>query len=48
MDSSITGLRFSTGPLGLPGLGKGISCPKLNSKGFTPIYAISFNMSAIC
>ena len=33
MDSNITGLRFLTGPLGLPGLGKGINCPKLSSKG---------------
>ena len=48
MDSSITGLRFLTGPLGLPGLGKGISCPRLNSKGLTPVSAISFSISAIC
>ena len=48
MDNNITGLRFLTGPLGLPGLGKGISCPKLSSKGLSPVSAISFNICAIC
>ena len=40
IDKSITGLRFFTGPLGLPGLGRGINCPRLSSNGLFPVSAI--------
>ena len=46
-DKRIMGLRFFGGPLGLPGLGKGINCPKVNSVGFSPVSAILFSISAI-
>ena len=48
IDKSITGLRFFTGPFGLPGLGKGISCPRLSSNGLFPVSAISFSICAMC
>ena len=48
MDRSIIGLRFLTGPFGLPGLGRGISCPKLSSKGLFPVSAMLFRICAIC
>ena len=32
IDNSIIGLRFFTGPLGLPGVGSWINCPKLSSR----------------
>ena len=44
----MTGLKFLTGPFGLPGLGKGINCPRLSSKGLFPVSAILFSMSAMC
>ena len=46
IDKSIIGLRFFTGPLGLPGFGSGINCPKLNYIGLLPVFAIWFNISA--
>ena len=48
IDKSIIGLRFFTGPLGLPGFGSGINCPKLSSIGLLPVSAIWFNISAMC
>ena len=40
IDSKITGLRFLTGPLGFPGLGSGISWPRVSSVGFFPVSAM--------
>ena len=48
IESNIIGLRFFTGPLGLPGLGSGISCPKLSSIGLFLVSAILFKIWAIC
>ena len=42
-DKRIIGLKFLTGPFGLFGLGRGISWPKLNSKGLFPVSASSLN-----
>ena len=39
-DRRIIGLRFLGGPLGLPGFGNGINCPRVSSFGFTPVSAI--------
>ena len=47
IDKSMIGLRFFTGPFGLPGLGRGMSCPKLSSKGLFPVPAILFKICAI-
>ena len=46
-DNRIIGLRFFGGPLGFPGFGNGINCPKVNSVGFIPVSAILFSISAI-
>ena len=46
-DNRIICLWFFGGPLGFPGFGSGINCPKVNSVGFTPVSAILFSISAI-
>ena len=40
IDRSIIGLRFLTGPLGLPGLGSGTKSPRLISVGLCPVSAV--------
>ena len=47
IDSRIMGLRFFTGPLGLPGLGRGINCPRLSCIGLSPVSATLFRICAI-
>ena len=45
--SNITGLRLSTGPFGLPGLGRGIRLPSWISFGVSTVLAILFRMLEI-
>ena len=42
------GLRFSTGPLALPGFCNGMSNPLLISSGYVPVSAILFRISLMC
>ena len=47
IDRSIIGLKFLTGPFGLPGLGRGFKIPNFISVGVSPVVAALFRMFVI-